>query len=110
MITPHYFKTTRVKVFTPDGTLICIADEHTLTDIQEQIARQNLDGYYIDFKGNKININSKGELAKWPQGMFDLSQVLFARLFRARTGKEVNGVDDKYKSWLRDAPFGGEMM
>ena len=31
-----------------------------------------------------------GELSDWPTGMFDLTQLLFARLFKARTGKPID--------------------
>lgn len=88
MIQPHYFKEIKVKVFNPDGTLLCEANEHTLNDLQVQIAKNKLEGYTYEWEDKKGTINSKGELSEWFYGMFDLTQILFAALYRIRAETE----------------------
>lgn len=95
------YKRNEVEIIDPDGKSLGFADEYTLLDIQCQIAEQKLEGYTCKWEDTILTINSKGELSDWPNGMFDLSQVLFARAFKARTGNRID-VDfmarlEKYK-------------
>lgn len=58
-----------------------------LLDIQNQIVQNQIEGVYIMHKGEKITINLNGELSKWPTGMLDQSQKLFACLYNSRFKK-----------------------
>ncbi len=84
------YKRNEVEIIDPEGKSLGFADEFTLNDIQCQIAEQKLEGYICKWNDIVLTINPKGELSDWPTGMFDLTQLLFARLFKARTGKPID--------------------
>jgi predicted ATPase len=80
----------KVELFSPDGTSIGILDnDHELNkiQIQIQIAKESLTGYYIIWQDIKIPITAKGELTQWPKGMYNQSQRDFSELFNIRKSK-----------------------
>lgn len=61
-----------VMLYSPDDNEVgLICNMTALDDVRLQIFRQNLAGYYIVYKGEKIHIDSRGNLEKWPEGCFD---------------------------------------
>ena len=55
-----------------------------LFDVQIQIAKERAEGYYIEWKGERIDISPSGELSKWPNGYGDQSQRALVELIHAR--------------------------
>jgi predicted ATPase len=51
-------------------------------ECQLVIAKNQITGHYIKFKGERIDINSNGELSKWPSGLYDRDQILMSKLFK----------------------------
>lgn len=63
-----------VKIFNPDGTLLCETDNILVFyDIRIQIKKHKLEGYYLEFNGEIINIDKEGDPEQWPNGLFDIS-------------------------------------
>ena len=93
MIKVRKFKTCYVQVFNPDGSLLCLADEHTFMDIRCQIAEKKLEGYTYNFNGKKGTINNIGECSEWFKGMFDLDNLFFSKLFKLRKNLDVDNVN-----------------
>lgn len=91
MIKVRKFKKNLVKIYYPSGDLLCEAEEHTLNDIQCQIAENKLNGFTYEWEGQKGTINNKGELSKWFYGMFDLTQYMYSKLFQLRSEKGYSG-------------------
>lgn len=70
-----------VKVFNPDGTLLCETDnELQFNDILIQIMEQRLTGYYIKFKGKRRNIEPSGTVKHPPSGFFDIMNEQLRKL------------------------------
>lgn len=54
-----------VKIFNPDGTLLCETDnELQFNDIRIQIKDQESEGYYLEFEGEISNIDSDNRLTQ----------------------------------------------
>ena len=77
-----------VEHFDSDGNSLGFLNENENLDLLCQIAEQKVSDYYLIFEDKKVKITSKGELEKWPSGLYDIEQHLFARLFNAR--KDAN--------------------
>lgn len=61
-----------VMLYGPDGNEIgIIKNETALDDVRLQIYRKHLTGYYFAYNGEKIHIDSAGNVEKWPDGCFD---------------------------------------
>jgi len=73
-----------VEIFAPDGKSIGFANEHEFNDIKLQILKQDVEGYYIVFNGEKINIETDGQLEHWPPGLFDFQLKQYQDLIEAR--------------------------
>lgn len=52
-----------------------IENELQLYDVQIQICTQNLDGYYIKWKDERLDIRNNGEISKWPENFCDKLSV-----------------------------------
>lgn len=65
-----------------------IENELQLYDVQIQICTQNLDGYYIKWKDERLDIRNNGEISKWPENFCDQTQGAFVELHRARMAKQ----------------------
>jgi hypothetical protein len=65
-----------------------IENELQLYDVQIQICKQNLDGYYIVWHGHTINVDHDGNLSEWPENYCDQSQGAFVELHRIRLEKK----------------------
>lgn len=71
-----------VKIFNPDGTLLCETDNDLqFNDIRIQIKDQKLEGYYLEFEGERSNIDSDGGVCNWMKGLFSTSTDQLNYLF-----------------------------
>lgn len=70
-----------------------IENELQLYDVQIQIAKEKATGYYILWKGHRINISPDGSMDNWPLGWCDQTQYAFQELRAVRTGREVQDHD-----------------
>lgn len=61
-----------------------IENELQLYDALIQIANEKAEGYYIEWKGQRLDIDSRGELVNWPIGYADHITRALVDLFRAR--------------------------
>ena len=76
------------KLYSPNDKLIgIIKNQLQLYDIQIQIASQRLEGYYIMFKGIKIEINRFGVHKEYPLGFFDIQDDQLMTLLKLRHDK-----------------------
>lgn len=76
-----------------EGFVGKIENELQLYDVQIQIAKAKAAGYYILWKGHRINISPDGEMDNWPLGWCDQSQYAFKELHDVRSGIEVDDYD-----------------
>lgn len=59
-------------LYNPDGCIVGeIKNVSAYDDVRRQIGLQRLNGYYIMFEGQRININSYGDASDNPNGFFD---------------------------------------
>jgi hypothetical protein len=64
-----------------------IENELQLYDVQIQICKQNVDGYYIKWKDERLDITNDGQVTKWPVNYCDQTLGAFAELHHARMAK-----------------------
>lgn len=88
-------KEQRVNLFGPDE-VVYFVNYLELLEAQILIAEGSLSGYYVILRDEKININSNGELEKWPKGLSAIGKLkaeitetneLFAKLYKIRKKK-----------------------
>ena len=76
-------------LFDPTGVTVgVIENELQLYDVLIQICKQNVDGYYIKWKDERLDISHDGEISKWPVNFCDQVQGAFVELHRARMAKQ----------------------
>lgn len=76
------------KLYSPEGEyLFTIYNEWQLNDVRLQIAKQNLEGYYLIWKKERININKWGDCDNWHKGFYDLKFNQILELFKNRHDK-----------------------
>ena len=77
-------------LFAPDGKYIGeIKNEFQLYDVQIQIVKENVKGYYIIWKEHTLTFDEKGQLDQWPEGYYDRTQNAFAELQMVRMGEKA---------------------
>lgn len=86
MLQINIYPEKKVSLFYKDAEYL--VNELELADALCQICENDLTGAYIKWNKKKITINSNGELSNWPEGMFDTTQKLYGRLFKARMNKK----------------------
>lgn len=74
-----------VRHFDNNGKSLGFLNEPESNDLRCQIAEEKASGYYIMFKGERLNIEPDGKIKKWPDGLYDTNEKLLARLFKAQT-------------------------
>lgn len=78
-----------VDVYYPDGTLLITTDNDLIFDYVRNIICDNqVEGFYVIFKGERYDILPSGRINNWPYGMFDTYQYLLARLCRIGFNEE----------------------
>lgn len=58
-----------------------ITSEYSFNDVRCQIKEQNLSGYFVMFKGHRIDIDSDGSVSNWPYGFYDITEKQIEILF-----------------------------
>lgn len=61
-----------------------IRNEYEFNDVRVQIAEKKLEGYYVMFRDEKINILSTGHCDNWPLGFYDQNEIMISKIFKAR--------------------------
>ena len=89
------FKTEKIKLFNSNNEFIGDLDENQIMDVQCQIAESKLEGYYYEWGEKRGTISPKGELSDWFSGMFDLQQILFAKLYKIRKGEYDDSLEER---------------
>lgn len=85
----NYFDEEYVKLFSPDGDFIDDINELQLLDIQCQICKRGLSGYYLLYNnGEKGNIDSNGEINHMPDYVFNKRHNTLLRLRELQEEKE----------------------
>lgn len=76
-------------LFSPDGKYIGeIKNEAQLYDVQIQIAKEHVSGYYIVWKDHTIKIDEMGSFSCWPKGYNDQVQSAFCELHSYRVSND----------------------
>lgn len=76
-------------LFAPDGKYIGeIKNEYQFYDVQIQIVKEKVTGYYIVWKDHTLTFDEKGQLDKWPEGYYDRLHHAFAELQMVRMGEK----------------------
>lgn len=76
-------------LYSPSGEdLGTIENELQLYDVQIQICREDVAGYYIIWKDQKISINPNGDFSAWPENWCDQSQGAYVELTNVRFSKK----------------------
>lgn len=79
-----------VEVFTPADRSMGFVNEYEFNDLRVQIAKNELEGYYVLHNNEKLFISSDGHLSNWGTGMFDVIETQLSELFKAGRGKKLN--------------------
>ena len=69
--------------FDSDGNSLGFLNEYENTDLRCQIAEHYIDGYYLMFEGKRYDIMPSGKINNWPHGLYDVTQDLIAKMFKA---------------------------
>jgi hypothetical protein len=84
MIKINRYKIQTVEHYDGNGNFIGYLNESENLDLRCQIAENKIEGYYIKFCNQIINIQKDGKIKEWPFGLYDTNQKLNARLFHAQ--------------------------
>ncbi len=72
----------KVEHFNPDNVSLGYLNEYESNDLRIQVAKNKLDGYYLLFNNEKVNIQSNGKIENWPFGLYDTIERQLAELFK----------------------------
>lgn len=92
MVKINNFPERKVALYQKDSEKLTLVDwinEEQLNDIRFQVLDQQNPSYFVEFMGEFININLRGDLDKWPYGMFTHQQEMFAKIVRRKN--EIHG-------------------
>lgn len=84
MIKVNKIEVQTVEHFDSQGNSLGFLNEDENLDLRTQIAEQRATGYYLVFNGEKIGITPNGKVENWPNGLYDIREQLFAKLFHAQ--------------------------
>ena len=80
MIQINKITPTTLDIYNPDGELIGAVNEYEFLDIRVQIKKEQIFGYYLIFKGQKVKIDKNGELEEYPIGLLDTMSGYYCEL------------------------------
>jgi hypothetical protein len=83
MIKPTKIDVQLIEHFNPQDESLGFLNDYESLDLRCQIAEQKAEGYYLKFNGLKVSISEKGRLETWHNGLYDINEINFARLFKA---------------------------
>lgn len=101
MIKIRNIKEEKHQLFHPNHNSLGFVNVYQFDDVRIQIAKKKLEGYYIMFKNEQININSNGSLDKNPDGFFDLSRYQSYALLTLRRGLWTDTASTLYESYIK---------
>jgi hypothetical protein len=84
MIKVNKYEVQTVEHFDSNDNSLGFLNEYENTDLRAQIAEQKVSGYYLMFKGIKIPIAPSGKITNWENGLYDTTEILLSRLFKAQ--------------------------
>ena len=84
MIKVNKYEVQTVEHFDNNGNSLGFLNEWESTDLRCQIAEQKVNLYYLVFDGLKIQIEPNGKINDWVSGLYDINEILLARLFKAQ--------------------------
>lgn len=84
MITVNKIDVQTVEHFDNNNNSIGFLNEFENIDLRCQIAEQKVSGYYLVYNGVKIPIEPNGSIKNWVDGLYDILENSFARLFNAQ--------------------------
>ena len=87
MIQVNKYTSQVVEHFDPDGKSLGFLSENENLDLRCQIAENRVKGYYLIFKGKRIDIEPNGKIINWACGLYDTTENLLARLFNAQLSR-----------------------
>jgi len=64
-------------------------NEYEFNDLRIEIAKQDLEGFYVEFEGTNYDINKYGAVKNWTKGLFDLATDQLIELFTIATRKKL---------------------
>lgn len=73
----------KIEHFDNNGKSIGFLNEYESIDLRCQISEQKIEGYYLMFNNQKIEITSKGNISNWIRGLYDTTERLLCRLFKS---------------------------
>ena len=78
-----------VILFNPNNVIVgCIHSQISFDDVRLQIAKQQLEGYSIEYQGKRIKIDRYGNLENWPNGLYDQDTDILAELINIRCNRK----------------------
>lgn len=81
MIEVRKVEDTAATLFGPDDMFVGNIDTNLqLLDIRIQIKEAEISGYYIIWKGQRLDIDKTGNIDNWPVGFFDVLDTLLNKL------------------------------
>jgi hypothetical protein len=84
MVYPNKINVQTVEHFDCNNNSLGFLNEYESCELRCQIAEQKVDGYYLIFKNEKIEILPNGKIINWINGLYDTNEILLSRLFRAQ--------------------------
>lgn len=73
----------RCDLYSPKEEIIgSIFNEYELNDVRIQVAKKQVEGYYIMWKEHKIPIEKDGRIENWPEGFYDMIEKQLVELFK----------------------------
>ena len=61
-----------VKMYDNEGKIICYTNSDVMYNwVRAEIKERKLEGCYLEFRGERIDIDKNGELKEYPKGLFD---------------------------------------
>jgi hypothetical protein len=72
-------------LYGPDDVLVgAIKNYLAFLDVRVQVMEQNLEGYYLAFKGNKYEINKDGRIKDHPEDLFSTNIQSLRKLIKVQ--------------------------
>lgn len=85
MIKVNKYEVQTVEHFDNNGNSLGFLNEQENIDLRCQIAEEKVSGYFLVFDNTKILIEPNGKINDWKIGLYDTTEKLFTRLFKAQT-------------------------
>ena len=81
------FEYEQIPLYKNGKFITMINNDVELAYVQLAICKENVNGYAIVFNGERIPISSDGQLAYWPDGLYDERKKVFTEIALLNMGK-----------------------